>query len=94
LIVSHISEVMTPRTVRALSRLASRQLAMLDGCCGSQARKRATPSEVAGRPLASKAASVSVMTSGSIASPPSSAESSASDWPTSRIRAMFSARSR
>ncbi len=95
LMFSHISEVIEPRTARAFSRHASRQLTIVDGCDALQARKRATFSGVRGRPVASNASSVSVMTSGSIAaSASSSPDSRASDAPTSRMRAMFSARSR
>jgi hypothetical protein len=95
LMFSHISEVIEPRTARAFSRLASRQLTIDEGSVGSQARKRAMFSGVGSRPVALNASSVSVMTSGSVAACASPClESSASDAPTSRMRAMFSARSR
>jgi hypothetical protein len=96
LIVSHISDVIDPRTERAFSRVNSMQLAIDDGSCVSQARNRATVSGVAGLPVARNASMFSVITSGSAAdaSSPAFADSSASDCPTSRMRAMFSARSR
>ena len=63
---SHISTVMAPRTERAFSRHDCMQLKIDEGWSGSQARNCATWSERMGRPVAWNAASVSVMTSGSL----------------------------